>query len=86
MNAQTHAIAQFEITSDLFGDGIATIDDIMSMLPDYDGWDIDVEHTGTELRMTAERYDATTDTPSRYDNWTMTTDDYGYMIIGEIAD
>lgn len=64
------------------------------MCKDDDSWDYSMEASGDELRLYAERCDLNvaddfgeewSNTPSRWEMWVMITDDYGYIIVGEIA-
>ncbi len=76
----------YEVTSDLIGDGSATLSDIESLVSGwrYDGWSLETVVRGDEVRVYAERngdyYDSR---PSRYENWTMVTDDYGYVTVAK---
>jgi len=81
--------SKFQITSDLFNDidTLVTLKDMQSNIPQYDGWVTKIVDSAGELRIEAERLESDDAEwerqPSRYDNWVMVTDDYGYLVIGK---
>lgn len=78
------AQSRYEITSDLLGDGEATVTEIADMVEawEYEGWDLAVETSGDEVRVYATRTDDDADkTPSRHANWVMVTQEYGYLTV-----
>jgi len=76
----------YTITSDLFGDGTATLEQLTALVAGMDNgdmWGYELQIHGNEARMYASRYDSEKATPTRYDNWVMINYDEGYLVIAE---
>jgi hypothetical protein len=78
----TVAETTYEITTDLIESEPATLAQIRAMSFEYDGWMIEIETSGSEVRAYAHRDGSDDNTPSRYSDWTMVTPNYGYLVIG----
>lgn len=77
----------YAITSELIGDcEPATVAEITEIVNGWEtpGWQYAVEESGDELRIYAYRKDGDESTPSRYTDWQMVTDSYGYIVAGEL--
>lgn len=76
----------YEITSDLIGNSEpGTLDEIRAIVSawHYEGWRLEVEEWGSDVRLYAYREDSDEPTPDSHTDWTMVTDDYGYIVIAE---
>lgn len=84
---------QFEMTTELFGDGIASLFDIKELLTDqqsmYENWNLELVASNNELQLHAvlkNNMDIENVLPSRHFDWIKVNSRCFYVVIGNAVE